>query len=143
MISPRSPIRVAGIPYSDRVLMAVAHLFIDEINDRVPVWLDEGIASFEGGAEGYRRICELPAVANLLKSPPQIADLESSYYKLPAADVFSFTLVDYIISNHGIAALSELIRRPNEFERILGGSKAELQSRWHGFVRTRYTRRAS
>lgn len=33
---------------------AMAHLFLDEIGSEVPMWLEEGTASYEGDAEGYR-----------------------------------------------------------------------------------------
>ena len=141
MVSPRSPIRDSGISYAGRLSMAVhelAHLFVNEINRDAPVWLSEGVASFEGDADGYRRICKMPAVAELLKTPPSIAELEASYHKVRAPDVFSFTLVDYVASNLGMAALNDLLRNPADFERALGGSRREIEARWHEFVKRRY-----
>ena len=100
------------------------HLFINEINRSVPIWLNEGIASFEGGTEGYRKVCRNPAIRKLLEAPPSLADLESSYSRLPAADVTSFALVDFIVTTRGMPALNELLRNPPDY--------------WHKFARTGY-----
>jgi hypothetical protein len=100
--------------------------------------LSEGVASFEGGAEGYRKICRLPSVAELLKAPPSIGQLESAYHRVQAADVFAFTFVDFVISSRGWAALNGLIRQPSDLERLLGASRGEIEAEWHKFLKSRY-----
>jgi len=115
-----------------------AHLFINEINPSAPIWLSEGVASYAGGAEGYRAICRVPTVTQLLKSPPTVAELESSYHQVRASDVFAFTFVDFVISNRGWAALNDVIRHPSDLERVLGASKAEIEMEWHKFLKSRY-----
>jgi hypothetical protein len=137
MVSPRSPIIVPGLPYESRLGMAVhelVHLFIDEINPRTPVWLDEGIASYEGGADGYRKICKIPAIAAIIVHLPSSTALESKYEELKAADVISFTFVDFVVSTRGMGALRALLRNPTDLERILGKTRTSIDSEWHEFV---------
>lgn len=136
MVSPKSPIRVPGLQYEARLSMAVhelAHLFLDEIGGEVPMWLEEGTASYEGDAEGYRRLCRLPSVERFLATPASLAEIESSYGRLTGADVLSFTLVDFIVSTRGFDALNDLIRHPGDLERVLG-SRAAVELEWHAFV---------
>jgi len=141
MVSPRSPIRIPGISYAGRLGMAVhelAHLIMNEINRDLPTWLNEGVASYAGGADGYRNICKIPAVAKLLQTPPSLTALETSYHRQPAPDVMSFTLVDFIVTTRGMTSLNDLLRDPAGLERIVGSSRRDIEIRWHEFARTRY-----
>lgn len=134
MVSPTSPIRIPGLPYETRLTMAVhelAHLFIDELNQHAPSWLDEGVASYQGDAAGYRALCRLPQIAKILETPPVFTTLENSYSSLPAPDIYSFTAVEYIVERYGWSKVVELIRSPAKFEKILGISKDEFTRGWH------------
>lgn len=103
------------------------------------MWLNEGVASFEGGSDGYRRVCAIPEIARILEALPSIATLESSYHRLRAADVISFTLIDFIVtSGGGMSVLNELLRNPASLERLLGGSTHDIEIRWQEFAKTRY-----
>ena len=133
MVSPRYPMRIASIPYSGRLGMAVhelAHLFLNEINGEMPIWLQEGVASFEGGADGYHAICRIPEVARILRNPPSLSALKSSYGSVPAGDVISFTFIDFVVTTKGIEALNLLIRNPAGFEEALALPERDVEIRW-------------
>lgn len=136
LVSPRSPIRVPGISYDQRLMMVVheyAHLLVNEINPDAPIWLAEGIACYEGSNGAY--IEKGGAVAKAL---PAIAfsGIQDNYYDTPAADVYSFLAVKYIIDTYGLDKLNQLLRTPDEIEGIFGVSISAFEKQWIGFVQS-------
>lgn len=138
LVSPESPIRISGIPYNERLLMAVheyVHLLIDEINNQTPVWLDEGLACYEGSRDFYKEISQIV----LIEIPEiQFVDLENSYYDTPASDIYSFTAVQYIAEVYGYEKLNQLIRNPSGFEDILSIRKDEFNMNWNAYIQKNY-----
>lgn len=134
LVSPKSPIKIPGIPYEDRLLMAVhefVHLMVDEINNGLPVWLDEGIACYEGSSNMYEYFCrlympELPFVP--------LNDLEENYYKISGADLYSYSAVRFIIEKYGFNKLNHLIKNPENFEKILSVTKDQFNKEWYSFI---------
>lgn len=138
LVSPASPIKIFGIPYEERLLMAVheyVHLMIDEINSETPIWLDEGLACYEGSRVGYAEISRL-----VFPKIPEIdfSKLENAYYDIPAPDIYSYSAVSYIIEHFGYEKLNELIRDPSDLERILSMSRDEFSREWNTFIRGNY-----
>lgn len=135
LVSPLSPIKVSGITREDRLQMAVhefAHLLVDEINPNAPIWLDEGVACYEGSFDFYARVGR----ENMEKLPKiGFAVLQDEYYNLPGADLYAFYAVSFIVDEYGYGAINKLIRNPEELEGILGLSKAEFSGRWNSFMR--------
>ena len=138
MVSPTSPIEVSGFPYEGRLLMAVheyVHLMIDEINNETPIWLDEGLACYEGSKESYEQITQL-----IFPKVPEISfnEIENSYYNIPAADVYSYSAVQFIIEHFGYEKLNQLIRHPSDFEKILSIKKDEFSKEWNTYIQMHY-----
>jgi len=138
MVSPRNPIPNVPIPYPDRVGIAVhefVHLVNNTINADMPVWLNEGVAAFVGPHRPYSYVClhGFP-----IKNVPSLLDVERSYYKVTGADLFSYSLVDYIVSEHGMPALNRLLRSPSSMEAILGIKHDEIERRWRTFIERHY-----
>lgn len=136
LVSPRSPIRVPGISYDQRLMMAVheyAHLLVNEINPDVPIWLAEGIACYEGAGGTY-----IEKGGTVAKALPAIAfsAIQDSYYGTPAADVYSFLAVKYIIDTYGLDKLNRLLRNTGDIEGILGVNTLDFEKQWIGFVQS-------
>lgn len=140
LVSPASPIKVSGIPYNERLLMAVhefVHLMINEINNELPMWLNEGLASYEGSSAIYEYFCktyfyQLPSI--------ELNHLERNYYSIPAADIYSYSAVHFIVEKFGFKKLNQLIRNPENFEKILSISKSDFNKQWNSFIDDHYRR---
>jgi RNA polymerase sigma-70 factor, ECF subfamily len=138
MVSPRNPVPNLPVGYETRVLIAVhelAHLVLNEVNPRLPLWLNEGVATFVGPHAPYSFVCRNRFPFDRV---PQLRDLQQSYATVPAADLFAFTVVDFIVAEYGMDALNRLIRAPDALEQIAGGDLAEFERRWRAFMEQRY-----
>jgi len=139
LVSPNSPIRIAGIPYEDRLLMVVheyVHLMLNEINDSLPIWITEGVASYLGSPNGgYDRICSL-----VFGQLPEISleNLYSNYAHLSAPDIYSFSAIRFIANHFGLKILNRLIRDPVNLHNILGVNLKEFDNEWNGFINLKY-----
>ena len=99
------------------------------------VWLDEGLASLEGSPHGHESYCPMA----FQKAPPfHFDELEKLYHKIPAADVYSYTAVRFIIDKFGFEKLNQLIKSPMGFEKILLMTRNEFNKDWNGFIENRY-----
>jgi hypothetical protein len=138
MVSPRNPTPVSEIAYPDRLLIAVhelAHLAIDEINPRLEGWLDEGAATFIGPHGPYAHACRHRFPFKLV---PTLRDLERSYHRVPAGDLFAYALVEFIVESHGLPTLNRLLRAPESIEQIIGLDRDELERQWLACLQRKY-----
>lgn len=138
LVSPLSSIKVAGIPYSERIMMAVheyAHIIINEINSNVPVWLNEGLAEYEGSASIYEKFCEM-----FFERLPGIDfnKLQYSYYDVKGADIYSFSVVKFIVLKYGREKLNRILREPEKFDDILQTNTEIFSREWNDFINKGY-----
>lgn len=133
MVSPANP-APHKIAYADGVSVAVhefVHLALDEINPALPAWLDEGTAVALGPHAMYTAVCEAAFPFDMV---PSFQKLMDAYASVPAADLFAYTAVDYLISRYGLASLHALIRAPDSFERILQVGLSEFEADWKHYL---------
>lgn len=138
LVSPKYPIKISGISYEERINMAIheyVHLLVDEINDIAPVWLDEGIACYEGSRDLYNEFSQFafPQLSEI-----NLTELEGTYYKIQAADVYSYSAVRFIIEVYGYEKFNRLLREPSDMEEILMMDKDEFTSEWNSYIQDNY-----
>jgi hypothetical protein len=134
MVSPRQPIPGVDIPYDDRVQIAVhefVHLVLDRINPGLPSWLDEGAAIQVGPHAVYDYTCRNQFPFDKI---PSLHDLEDNYASVPAADLFAYSFVNFLVGEYGIDTLNTLVRSPDRLETITQASIRELESHWHEYM---------
>ena len=141
MVSPRNAMGQLKVEYSQRVLIAVheyAHLVNNGINPNMPLWLNEGVAIYNGPHEIYTNVCQ-----NLFpfEQVPSFSEMERSYDSVPAADLFAYALVDFIVNEYGQEKLNLLIRNPDRFEDILGTPRSEFEQHWREYMNLHYSKR--
>lgn len=141
MVSPRNPTAQLEVDYSQRVTIAVheyVHLVNNAINPNMPPWLNEGVAVYMGPHELYTNVCQ-----NVFpfEQIPSFRELEQSYDFVPAADLFAYTVVDFIAYEYGQEKLNLLIRNPDRLEDILGISKSEFEQHWQEYMNRHYIER--
>lgn len=138
MVSPRNEIPNLPVSYETRVLIAVhefAHLVNNAINPDMPLWLSEGAAVFAAPHAPYAYVCQHHFPFERI---PVLRDLRQSYRSVPAADLFAFTVVEFIATEFGHDALNQLLRAPTRLESIVGLSDADFETRWRQFLKHHY-----
>lgn len=118
LVSPLAPIeaekKIGAVKYSDRMYFLIheyVHILLDKLEKAPPLCIDEGIASYYSSREFYLNMA-LKYIKQI-NYVPSIEQLIDHYDKVPAPDLFSFVLIDYIVNNLGIEKLENIIRHPN------------------------------
>jgi hypothetical protein len=137
-VSPNSLIKIPGIPYNERLQMPVhefVHLMVDEINNNLPIWIDEGLAAKEGSSDIYEYFCRLSfPELSLIK----LQYLEEKYFSIPGADIYSYTAVRFIIQKFGLKKFNIFLRNPGNFEKIFSMTKDQFSKEWNLFITKNY-----
>lgn len=134
MVSPNIPPTQPQIPYNERVLISVheyTHLALNETNLDLPDWLAEGAAVYLGPHRLYDEACRRRFP---LDRVPRLQTLMEAYPSIPAADLFAYTLVRYIVDTHGIETLNQLIRSPSDISAVLNLSMEDLEWNWKQYL---------
>lgn len=135
LVSPLAPLdaekKIGTVKYSDRMYFLIheyVHILLDKLEKAPPLCIDEGIASYYSSREFYLNIA-LKYVKQI-NYVPSIEQLIDHYDKVPAPDLFSFILIDYIVQNQGMEKLEDIIRHPNTVK--------QYNSYWIEYVKTKY-----
>jgi hypothetical protein len=114
MVSPLGIIKIDSIPYSERLLFLVheyVHLLIDQLESPPPVFLDEGLACYYGSYNFYNEI--ITKHSDQINFIPTLEQLQNHYDEVPAADLFSYLFIDYLINSEKCDPFSDIIRNPD------------------------------
>lgn len=139
MVSPRNPLPQNDPGYSQRVLIAVhefVHLVNNGINPEMPTWLNEGTAIYVGPHDLYDFVCQNGFPFDRI---PDLGKMEQAYESVPAADLFAYSMVDYIATEFGQEILNRLLVNPESFEELLGMKRSVFQQGWLDFIQRNYT----
>jgi hypothetical protein len=135
MVTPSTASAGHDIPYEERVHIAVhefVHLALDQIDPNLPNWIDEGTAVYLGPHDLYDKALQRGFSAERL---PGLPNLVESYDSVPAADLFAYTLVRFIVDRGGLDRLNALLRSAEEREQYIEqGQDAE----WQRFLKQAY-----
>ena len=74
--------------------------------------------------------------AQLLTKPPILPLYK--YGEVPAADLFSFALVEFIAADYGTERLLALLHQPDSLESELGASRAAIEQSWRAYMQDNY-----
>ncbi|WP_420642751.1 peptidase MA family metallohydrolase [Candidatus Leptofilum sp.] len=136
LVTPLNP----GPAHTFDTIMGIAthelvHLIVDEMSDaEIPVWLNEGIATYESGQRQTNFI-----ITSIESGLPAIGDLDfSSGIESSVIYAFSYTIVEFIVQEFGYDTLIELVKLGGGFEESLGISESEFENAWHQFLMAEY-----
>ena len=143
MVSPLNP---GGSHDYQSLIQVVVHEFTHVVINNtvqsgvtVPMWLHEGVAMYE--AKQTNQLYEVGKWVKLDKIP-SIDTLESygSYKSMEDNRIypFSYTLVEYVISEHGIEKLNIFIRSPSDYSSAFGVYKDEFEQAWKDYLKRKY-----
>ncbi len=114
------------------------HILAGEINSvGVPLWLNEGLATYEAqqmNREWTRIIKQRVSNGTI----PSLDDLKWNLYDEKGGYGFSYTIVEYIKEEYGYDKLIELISSPFNFKTVLGVYKEDFEENWKSFLKESY-----
>ena len=130
----------------DNVINTAVHEFVHvvlrKINNDIPRWLDEGIASYESKDNNQNWIDS--TIKEGLKSGniPTFNDLDTGedfeeFFKKNGYQ-YSYTIVEAIVEVFGYDKLYKLIESPTNFIKIFGITQEELENRWIEYIKKNY-----
>ncbi|MBI9012651.1 MAG: hypothetical protein JEZ08_10520 [Clostridiales bacterium] len=118
------------------------HIILRHINDDLPRWLDEGIASFEAKDNNADRIRRTVSSGVQTNSIPTFDDLDTGkdfelFFNRDGYQ-YSYSIVESIVHNYGYEKLNEFVRMPDHSHEILGVTLMELQNQWINYIKEHY-----
>lgn len=131
LVSPLSKIKIDTISYINRLLFLIheyVHVLIDQVEPAPPIFIDEGLACYFGSYTFYHAIVEQNA--EKFTFFPTIEQLKNHYEEIPAADVFSFLFIDFLLNSTDSLKVSSLLRNPDILE--------SYNSKWIEFTRNKF-----
>ncbi|MEJ6951608.1 hypothetical protein [Natronospora cellulosivora (SeqCode)] len=134
MVSPLNPGPVHSF---DSVVEVVSHEYVHaliyQINKKVPLWLDEGLALFltNGQALGSSRNTQIPTFKET-QSNNSIRFANANGYGM--AHIY----IDFLTETYGFDSVLELVNNPKDHERIFGRSEKQLYDDWLEYLRRVY-----
>lgn len=141
------PVRTYEHMTKSSPLHEFTHVVINDITSsslfpmNVPRWLNEGIASYEGGPPMPMDILS-SNVSSRVKSEqiPTFSDMASYGRDFITSGGYYFTLPvgTFFVEKYGFGKVKQLILSPDDFEGILGKSEEEVWNEWVEFLRSNY-----
>ncbi|HYE80753.1 MAG TPA: hypothetical protein VEG39_01165 [Clostridia bacterium] len=137
MVSPKNP----GPAHSYESLMkAVVHEFTHIIirghnKGDLPMWLNEGIASYE--AQNIEQIKEAISGEVKYKHVPSFTELDQKNFAERHGYQYSITIVEFLVKTYDYDKLVEMIKNP-DIEKVYGITEEELHKKWVLYLEENY-----
>ncbi len=150
LVSPLNPgpVRTYDHMVHSSTMHEFAHVVINEITNSntwptdVPRWLNEGVASYEGGPPMPMEIMrqqvsirvkqdKVPTFDNLASYGQDFITTGGYFFTLPAGS--------YFIETYGFEKVKQLILSPADYQGIFGKSEQELWNEWVEYLAQNYT----
>jgi hypothetical protein len=139
MVSPLA----SGFDYNNQTKVVV-HEFIHKveqnINNRMPAWLNEGIAYYFARQndviddDGFIQNIENGIIPVFENHGDTLQSLFNIEYWIP----YVYSVIDFIIKEYGYDKLNQFIRNPYPIEDIFGISDSEFWDEWKSFLQNNY-----
>ncbi len=120
----------------------LVHIIIKKINNNLPRWLDEGIASYEAkdNNEDWIRRTIIKGLHN--NDIPTFQDLDTgadfeTFFNRDGYQ-YSYTIVESIVEEFGYDQLNDFVESPNRCLDIFGINEIHLREKWINFINERY-----
>jgi len=141
VVSPLNPGTVHNYNSVKQVLIhEFVHIVISNINnniDEIPLWLNEGIATYEAKQmnDNTRNFIKQRISENKI---PNLNELDKGLSMSDGSHIFSYTIVEFLVNKYDYDKLIEILKEPQEIDKIIGISKSELEKEWISFLKDNY-----
>lgn len=150
MVSPLNPgsVRTYEHMVESTPLHEFTHVVVNDIRAsdtwpiEVPRWLNEGIASYEGGST-IPEVYSNQVILNCLLSDdvPTFKVLSSYEDDYRDANGYCFALAagNYMVNTYGFEKIKKLIESPGEYKKIFGKTEDEIWKDWGTYLKANYS----
>ena len=132
-----SPLHPGPVHNYESILKIAVHEFVhistNQINHRIPIWLNEGISLYEAKQINPKQIKKLIKADRV----PTITQLESNFYENFGYTI-SGTIVQYIVDAYDYEKLISFIKSPTDYEKVFGLERNEFFTNWKGYLYKKY-----
>ncbi|MDT9717706.1 RNA polymerase sigma factor [Paenibacillus sp. ClWae2A] len=124
----------------ESILKGTLHLFtmwlISEINPKASKWIRQGIGGYEAKLMTQDYIKESTEEAIRNKVIPTFEQLDDDTWNFDTMKGFQFSymFVEFVIEQYGIEILNNVIRNPQDFNRIFHCSEMELHKKMVDYI---------
>jgi hypothetical protein len=129
---------------ADIIIHEYTHFVLRLLEARLPDYLEEGIAMYEGMQmlDNYQRESRIYSKVRmhlLMEQPPGFADLEPpTYAEFVSVAGYEFGCVEYLISEYSYDKLVQVIQDGADWKAALNIDQETLESDWHAYLLSKY-----
>lgn len=139
MVSPSNP----GPSHTyNSVVNSISHEFTHIVlrvinKGSLPIWLNEGIASYEGkNIDGYKLAIKDEVNQGKIPSLEQLNNRQD--FEQLKGYCYSITIIEYIINDFGYDKLIEFVKNPTDFKSVFNINQNEFYSQWVQYLNNNY-----
>ena len=141
--SPLNP--PPGSGYSNVVNTAVhefIHIILNKINNNIPRWLDDGVASFEAKDNNEVWIKNTIKQGIEENAIPLFNDLDTgddfeTFFKRNGYQ-YSYSIIEFVVEEFGYEKLLHFIKNPRDFKGAFGLTEDQFRDKWVDYLKDNY-----
>ena len=139
LVSPRNP---PGNHSYESVMEGLVHEFVHVCvaranRNRLPVWLNEGLAVYFAGQGDFAR--EVPGILNNMISLPSLMSLsEPERFAARHGYPLSYTIIEMVEKFAGQGGISRWVKEYPDYSALGLSSHIELEQLWHAHLQEKY-----
>lgn len=138
MVSPLNPGSVHNYESLMKVIVhEYTHILVGNIIKVTDTYLNEGISVVEANQIDNNIKYYLKETAKLNKLP-SVDEMKNNYSSLEQPYALSGGFVDFIINEYGYDKMIDLIKNPDDIEKIIDSTKEEIIVKWSEYILNNY-----
>ncbi|MBU1094092.1 MAG: BlaI/MecI/CopY family transcriptional regulator [Firmicutes bacterium] len=131
--------------FTNRISNRLLHHILTEsilyqMNPNLPYWLQQGISAYESQWLTFDEIKD-----SLIKNSEMINHLNLNnlsenfqLFRESNRHELAYSLIDYMVKNHGYHALNDFVNHPNDMKRIFGTDLQTFLKNWRAYIISQY-----
>lgn len=128
------------LPAEKAAVHTMTQIMINTINPSVPYWLQQAVCTYEGKWLTKERIKQGVKEFSEKSNLPIMTDRTKDYhvFKESGSYELAYTVAEFIVTEYGMKALSELLRKPSDYIGVLTVSEEQFWKNWQRFLAKNY-----
>lgn len=122
------------------VVHELTHIITNSNFGRLPEWLFQGIAMYEGKETPISSIESAVRAGVSSQNIPSLKELDIDYWSFAdkGGYEYSYVAVEFIINDFGYDKLNKFLRSPYNFKELFGLTEDEFNSKWVEYLKEKY-----
>jgi len=130
----------SDLPADKVAVHVLALLMVSLLNPAVPYWLQQAVGVWEGAWLDPARIAKavVERAAGFDLTAMQTMSFVYRQFRSAGGYELAWTVAEFIVTEFGRSRLTELVRKPSDFDSVFGFPESEFWQRWQVFLGGRY-----